>query len=200
MAATGGRWFGGWGRRLLAASTLLAVLGGLALPAVAGWLLAVEDPNDTAGRLDVHEVRHRQLSGDPPAWTVITFGEWSVRSIWDRGYVLLLLDTRRSPESDYYVLVRADRDRLVGKMWRDRRDARDRRLFAVAVHKRGGRGVEIRVPLRRLSIGAERTVYRWSVITLFTGGPCDRPCVDPAPDATMVEQPLPTASPSAIPT
>ena len=187
-------------RPLLAVLTLLAVVAGLALPLLAARLLAVEDPNDTAGPLDVHEVRFRDPAGAPPAWTVITFRDWSVRQLWDRGYVLLFLDTLGSPRGDYYVLVRADRTDLEASLWRDRSGANDRRLFKIEVRKRGGSGVEVAVPLRRLSIGTHRTVYRWSVSTLFTGGTCHRTCVDPAPDDSMVEQPLPTASPTTSPT
>ena len=186
------------GRRLLTAGAVLSVLVGLALPGLAALVLAVDDPNDTDGLLDVHEVRFRDAVGDPPSWTVITFRDWTVREIWDRGYVLLFLDTLGSPRADYYALVRADRNRLLGSLWRDRTD-RDRRLFEVAVRKRGGDGVEVHVPLRRLSVGVHRTVYRWSVTTLFTGGSCHRPCADFAPDASMVEQPLPSASPSISP-
>jgi hypothetical protein len=181
---------------VVAVCTVLAVIAGLVLPVLAARLLAVEDPNDTAGLLDVHEVRFRDAGGEPPAWTVITFRDWTTRAIWDRGYVLLFLDTLGSPRADYYALVRADRDRLVGSIWRDRAGATDHRLFVVAVRKRGGAGVEVRVPLRRLSVGTHRTLYRWSVATLFTGGACHRTCVDPAPDDTMVEQPLPTSSPT----
>lgn len=187
-------------RPLLTACTVLAVLAGLALPVVAARFLAVEDRNDTDGRLDVHEVRFRDPADEPPAWTVITFRNWTPREIWDHGYVLLFLDTLGSPGSDYYVVVRADRDHLVGTLWRDRAGSTDRRLFAVAVRKRGGDGVEVRVPLRKLSIGAQRVVYRWSVTTLFSSGACRRICVDEAPDASMVEQPLPTSSPTASPT
>ena len=179
---------------------MLALVGGLAVPLLAARILAVEDPNDTAGPLDVHEVRFRDPAGEPPSWTVITFGDWRVRQLWDRGYVLLFLDTVGSPRGDYYVLVRADRSELMASMWRDRSGASDRRLFAVDARKRGGSGVEVLVPLRRLAIGEHRTLYRWSVSTLFSGGACHRTCVDPAPDDSMVEQPLPTASPTTSPT
>ena len=33
------------------------------------------DPNDTRGSLDVRQVRLSHKSG-PPAWTIVTFGEW----------------------------------------------------------------------------------------------------------------------------
>jgi hypothetical protein len=173
------------------------VLAGLALPVLAAGILAVEDPNDTAGLLDVHEVRFRDDAGSPPSFTVITFQDWTPRQLWDRGYFLLYLDTTGSSLPDYHVLVRADRHGLSGSMWRERTE---HRLFDVAVRKRGGSGVEVLVPLGRLTIGSHRTVYRWSVRTLFTGGGCHRTCEDPAPDDSMVEQPLPSASPTSVST
>jgi hypothetical protein len=184
-------------RGVVALCTLLAVAAGAALPVVAARILAVEDPNDTDGLLDVHEVRFRDPSGEPPSWTVITFNDWTARTLWDRGYVLVSLDTRSSPASDYYALVLADRRGLRASLWRDRDGAPDRRLFSVPVRKRGDRGVEVGVPLRRLDIGPHRALYRWSVTTLFIGGACHRTCVDAAPDDSMIEQPLP--SPSASP-
>jgi hypothetical protein len=182
------------GGRRAAVLTVLAIVAGLALPVLAARLVAVDDPADTRGLLDVHEVRFDDPSDGPPAWTVITFDEWTVRQIWDRGYVLLHLDTFGSADPDYFVLVRADRNTLAASLWRDR--ATDHRLFAVPASKRGSRGVEVKVPLRKLTIGTGRTLYRWYVTTLFTGGHCHQPCIDEAPDATMVEQPLPSSSPS----
>jgi hypothetical protein len=180
-------------RTALAAGLLLCMF---ALPVLAAGLLAVDDPNDTAGLLDVHEVRFFDGDG-PPAWTVITFNDWTVRQLWDRGYVVLYLDTLGAPRPDYYVLVRADRRSLIGAMWRIRAGGNDAKLFKVATRARGNDGIKVSVPLRRLSIGAHRTLYRWSVLTLFTGNHCRRTCLDPAPDATMIEQPL---SPSPTPT
>jgi hypothetical protein len=182
------------GRRGAAALTTLAVVAGLALPVLAARLLAVDDPADTRGLLDVHEVRFDDPSDGPPAWTVITFDEWTVRQIWDRGDVLLHLDTFGSADPDYFVLVRSDRNTLVATLWRDRET--DRRLFAVPVSKHGSRGVEVKVPLRKLTIGSGRTLYRWYVTTLFIGSHCHQPCIDDAPDATMIEEPLPSVSPS----
>ena len=181
------------GRRAAALAAALAVLAAVALPVLASNLF-ITDPNDTSGLLDVREVRFRDLDERSPSWTVITFNDWTPRTLWDRGYVLLNLDTLGTPETDYYVLVRADRDRLRGSMWRSRVDARDLRLFSVAVVRRGDTGVEVSVPLRRLTVGVNRTTYRWSVTSLFTGGVCRRTCVDRAPDATMVEQPTPSST------
>ncbi|MEO8292997.1 MAG: hypothetical protein ABI635_07630 [Actinomycetota bacterium] len=187
------------GRRGVVTLATLAVLAGIALPVLASRLL-ITDPNDTAGLLDVHEVKFRDLDGTPPSWTVITFNDWTVRQLWDRGYVLVNLDTRRSPEVDYYALVRSDRDRLRASMWRRRVDAPDLWLFALSVGRRQQDGLEVWIPLRRLSFGADRTLYRWSVTTLFTDGPCSGTCVDLAPDTGMVDQPLVTPSPTPSPT
>lgn len=187
------------GRRGAVLAAMLVVLAAAALPVLAARMF-ITDPNDTAGRLDVHEVRFRDLDGTPPSWTVITYNDWTPRALWDRGYVLLNLDTFGSPETDYYALVRADRDRLRGSMWRRRINAVDIRLFSVEVRRRGDNGMAVWVPLRRLIIGDSRVLYRWSVTTLFTGGVCRRTCLDRAPDATMVEQPIETTSPTPSPT
>jgi hypothetical protein len=177
-------------RRGAVLAAVLTVLAAVAVPVLAS--IFITDPNDTAGLLDVHEVRLQDLDGTRPSWTVITINDWTARSLWDRGYVLVNLDTIGTPDPDYYVMVRSDRDRLVGSVWRRRVDAPDLRLFPAAVRRRGHNGVEVWVRLARLTIGVHRTVYRWSVTTLFTGGACHRTCVDRAPDATMVEQPTPS--------
>jgi hypothetical protein len=187
------------GAAVAAVAVVGAVLAAVALPVLASKLL-ITDPNDTRGLLDIHEVRLRDVDGSPPSWTVITFSDWTTRKLWDRGYVLLNLDTLGTPETDYYALVRADRDRLRGSMWRHRTEARDVRLFNVEVRRRGDNGVAVWVPLRRLIVGVHRTVYRWSVTTLFTGGTCRRTCIDLAPDDSMVEQPIGTTSPTPSPT
>lgn len=181
---------------VLAAAVLVVAV---ALPVLASKLL-VTDANDTTGVLDVHEVRLRDPDGSPPSWTVFTFKDWTPRSLWDRGYFLLNLDTLGTAEADYYVVVRAERTGLRAGMWRRRADAIDRRLFSVRVRRRGDNGVRMWVRLGRLPIGPKRNVYRWSVTTLFTGGVCRRTCVDLAPDAGMVEQPLDPASPTPSPT
>jgi hypothetical protein len=89
------------GRRRAAALTVLAVVAGLALPVLAAFVVAVDDPADTRGLLDVHQVRFDDASDGLPAWTVITFDEWTVRQIWDRGNVLLHLDTFGPADPDY---------------------------------------------------------------------------------------------------
>lgn len=190
---------GSLGPRGAVLATMLAMLAVVALPVLASRMF-ITDPNDTSGRLDVHEVRLIDLDGTPPSWTVITYDDWTPRALWDRGYVLLNLDTLGTSEIDYYALVRADRDRLRGSMWRLRIDRADIELFSIEVRRRRGNGMAVRVPLRRLTVGVNRTLYRWSVTTLFTGGACTRICVDRAPDATMVEQPIETSSPTPSPT
>jgi hypothetical protein len=183
------------GRRgvALALALALSVLAAMALPVLASTSF-ITDPNDTPGLLDVRDVRLRDLEGTPPSWTVTTFNDWTPRSLWDRGYLLLNLDTLGTPDVDYYVLVHSDRERLRGSMWRDRVDARDVRLFRVAVRRRGGNSLRISVQLGRLTIGVNREAYRWSVTSLFTSGVCRRTCVDRAPDAMMVEEPTPRLS------
>ena len=49
------------------------------------------DPNDTLGKLDVRRVRFDHTGA--ASWTLTTFSEWTTGSIWDRGYLLVMLDT-----------------------------------------------------------------------------------------------------------
>ena len=64
------------------------------------------DPNDAGGRLDVREVRLAHQPG-PPLWTIVTFAEWRTVEMWDRGYLMVLLDTQGGPGAEYYLLVRS---------------------------------------------------------------------------------------------
>ena len=185
------------GRRRAAALTVLAVVAGLALPVLAAFVVAVDDPADTRGLLDVHQVRFDDASDGLPAWTVITFDEWTVRQIWDRGNVLLHLDTFGRADPDYYVLVRSDRNTLVATLWRDRET--DRKLFKVPVSKRGSRGVEVEVPLRKLTIGTGRTFYRWYVTTLFTSNHCRQPCRRRAEHPPRARPRRPRGGPIGVP-
>ena len=43
----------------------------------------------------------------PPTWTIVTFGEWSTAGMWDRGYLMVLLDTQSGVGAEYYLLVRS---------------------------------------------------------------------------------------------
>jgi hypothetical protein len=164
--------------------------------AITAWaaLNVVNDPNDTRGALDVRTVRFDPAK--PPEWTVITFNSWTISSIWDRGYVIVYLDTKGDEDPDYYGLIRSDGEDVRADLYRDL-NTTDRRLRSLQAWKNGGHQVSLRIPLRFVKIGIHRTLYRWSVLTLFTSSKCHVPCIDPVPNSGMVDQ---TLSPSPTPT
>ena len=157
------------------------------------------DPNDTPGRLDVRKVRLAHETG-PHAWTIATFREWRTREIWDRGYLMVLLDTRRSADAEYYLLVRSARTDLLGSIWRIRNFGPDSFVGSVPVQRDSRRSATVQVGLSRLTFGAKRLFYRWWVQTLFTGGGrCRRTCHDRAPNGEPVLQWRPGLSPTPSP-
>ncbi|HEX6230496.1 MAG TPA: hypothetical protein VF029_02160 [Actinomycetota bacterium] len=187
-------------RRISVALGLVGVVGlaTLALPA-AGEHTGQGDPNDTRGPLDVRVVRLSHEDG-PPTWRIGTFARWSARKIWDRGYLIVELDTKRDEGADHLAVVRSDGRRLLGDLYRLRRDGKQARIGALRAGKAGARGAWVAVPLHKLSIGASRTSYRWSVLTSWTAAGCERACFDLVPDAGAVEQPLPGVTPTPSPT
>jgi hypothetical protein len=156
------------------------------------------DPNDTRGILDVQRVRLAHKPG-PPAWTIVTFGEWRTAKIWDRGYLMVLLDTRGEASAEYYLLVRSARTDLLGSLWRIRNVGPDSYLRSLPVQRDSRRSATVQVRLSRLTFGAKRLFYRWWVQTLFTGELCKRTCHDRAPNREPVVQWRPGMSPSPSP-
>lgn len=180
-------------RRLALVAVALAVAAGLlaAGPPAAANHTDQADSNDTSGVLDVSAVFHRHDTV-PPSWEVVTFARWTPKSIWDAGYILVWIDTFGDEAPDYYALVRSTGHGLAGSLWRDRRrkDAFAARLRTTRANQRS---VRVAVPFRKMEIGAHRTIYRWSVQTILTGGPCSRPCFDVVPDGgAQVEESLTT--------
>jgi hypothetical protein len=153
------------------------------------------DPNDTRGKLDVREVRLAHETRTP-IWTVVTFADWGVREMWDRGYVEVLLDTRSGEKIEYYLLVRSNRSELLGTLWRHHAFGPDSYLGPVPVSRRSRHSVSVQVGLWRLGFGEKREFYRWRVHTVFTSGTCRRTCHDNAPNGTSVLQWRPGMSPS----
>ena len=153
------------------------------------------DPNDTGGKLDVRQVRlaHQPL---PPMWTVVTFAEWRTRAMWDRGYIMVLLDTSAGEGAEFYLLVRSVGRVLRGSLWRARVFGPDSYLGAVPVRRLSPRSASVQVGLSRLKFGAKRSFYRWWVQTVFTGQTCRRTCQDRAPNGKPVLQWRPGMSPS----
>jgi hypothetical protein len=181
----------------------LATIASMALVA-SGHDTDLTDPNDTRGRLDVREVRLRHQPG-PPFWTIITFAEWSTADMWDRGYLLVFLDTKAGAGAEYYLLIRSARFELRGSLWRARRTGPDTFLGAAPVTRQSRRSASVQVGLARLTFGPKRSFYRWWVQTILTSDTCPRTCHDRAPNQGTVRQwrpgmsPTPTPSPSPSP-
>jgi hypothetical protein len=172
-----------------------ALVAALAITAWAA-LLVVSDPNDTKGLFDVKTVRFDPTK--PPEWTVITFNPWTVNAVWDRGYVIVYLDTMGGEDPDYYGLIRSDGDEMRADLYRDL-STTDHRIRTLKVWRNGGHQVSVRIPLGSVKIGIHRTFYRWSVLSLFTSSKCHVPCLDFVPDTGMIDQTL-SPSPSPTPT
>lgn len=149
------------------------------------------DSNDTSGVLDVAAVYHRHAVV-PPSWEVVTFARWTPKSIWDAGYILVWIDTLGDESPDYYALVRSTGRGVAGSLWRDRR-RKDAFVGRLRTTRGNQRSVRVAVPFRKMEIGTHRVVYRWSVQSILTGGPCSRPCFDLVPDGgAQVEESLAT--------
>jgi hypothetical protein len=148
------------------------------------------DPRDTRGPLDVARVR-TALGSRAPAWSVRTYGTWRTRPLWDRGYVVIWLDTRGGPQPNHYALLRSTGGGVSGALYRVR-SGRDVRMGTLRTWRPNRRGINVRIPLSRLSIGPHRAFYRWGVQTMFTGAGCRRVCFDPVPGPGRTYlQPLP---------
>lgn len=162
----------------------------------------VQDPNDTRGLLDVRRVWF-EPEADPLRWTVVTFSPWTAELTRERGFVFVFLDTMGDPRFDYYALILSNGRHLSGSLWRDPRRGVDVRLMGLDVRRDSDTDVAVQIPFNRLEIGAVRTVYRWSVVTTFTGRVCRATCTDHIPDEGTFEQPVgtpPTTTPTATPT
>jgi hypothetical protein len=180
-------------RRVAVATVALAVAVALlaAGPPVAANHTDQADGNETSGVLDVAAVFHRH-DAVPPSWEIVTFARWTPKSIWDAGYLLVWIDTLGDEQPDYYALVRSTGRGLAGSLWRDRR-RKDAVVARLRTTRANQRSVRVVVPFRKMEIGGHRTVYRWSVQTILTGGPCSRPCFDLVPDGrALVEESLTT--------
>jgi hypothetical protein len=182
-------------RRALIALPILATLA-LPLFALAAdpW---VHDSDDTKGRLDIRRV---DFAGDKkPRWTVITWRRWHSRNIFDKGYILVRLDTFGGTRFDYYALVRSVGHRLKAGLFRDPRHHHDTRLSGLKVWRPGGHSLKVRLRLSKLHFGEPRTYYRWAVETIFTNHNCPRTCFDTAPGRGAVKEPRPGITPAPTP-
>ncbi len=156
------------------------------------------DPDDTRGKLDVRQVRLAHDAG-PPLWTVVTFARWGIGEMWDRGYVMVLLDTQGGEAPDFYLLVRSNGSAMGGMLWRVHAYGPDSYLGTVPVQRLSLKSVSVQVSLSRLTFGTNRKFYRWWVHTVYTSDICRRTCHDRAPDRASVLQWRPGMSPTPSP-
>ena len=176
------------------AVTLLAAAWLVPLLASAGHL-PLRDPNDASGPLDVKRV----VVGDNdkrPRWTVRTWGRWSAKRIFDRGFVLVFFDTFGGRRFDYYALARSDGYRMRASLWRDRADKPDRLLVGLKEGRPDRRSLAMRVPFTKMRFGKSRVEYYWYAQTLITNRRCRRVCFDRAPNRDAVAEPVPGATPA----
>jgi hypothetical protein len=184
--------------RILGAITVVVVgaLLWLAVPALAHHTDQT-DPDDTPGAMDLEAVRFDHEG--TPTWRFVTFAAWTVRQIWDRGYLMVQLDTTGGPRVDYVAVVRSTGTDLEANLFRLRRNGRQVKVDRLRTHKASSRGAWVSVSLSKLSIGPTRTSYFWSALSSFTGPACHRTCFDAVPDEGVIEQPLPSVSPTPSP-
>jgi hypothetical protein len=152
------------------------------------------DPNDARGKLDVKQVRLAHAPG-PPSWTIVTFSDWSTAEMWDRGYIMVLLDTQGGGGAEYYLLVRSAGVSLQGSLWRAHAYGPDSFLGSAPVRRPSRHAASVQVGLSRLTFGASRSFYRWWVETVYTSDLCRRTCHDRAPNREPVKQWRPGMSP-----
>lgn len=159
----------------------------------------VFDPDDTSGVFDVREVGFSHPLGQPPAWTVITASSWKVNPLWDRGYIFLEFDTKGYEDAEHYVVIRSDGRRMHADLFKvaTRAGNPDAHLRALTVWRKSDRSVSVKVPLKLMSFPAQRTYYRWWVVTTLTGDKCPHTCIDRVPDEGSIRQWRPGMSPSA---
>ncbi len=148
------------------------------------------DPRDADGKLDVKAVE-LDHTREPLVWKIQTYGSWTIKEIWDRGYVAVDLDTTAGPEADHYLLARSDGRHLKGSLFRIRDSGRDARIGPVDVRHPDTKTVRIEFDLGRIGVGAGRTSFGWDVLTIYSAKQtCRNACFDMSPDAGMVTQPI----------
>jgi RTX calcium-binding nonapeptide repeat (4 copies) len=153
--------------------------------AVSCYLPNFGDPNDASGFLDVKQVR--SSAGDPtPNWEVVTRPKWTLKAMWDHGYVIVFADTRGNVAPDYFVLAYSVGNDLRGSLYREMQNGGEVRLGGVFVGKSGPRSLVLRLPLD--DVVRDRPFFRWSVQTLFTGKKCHIVCFDRSPPAPGLPQ------------
>lgn len=178
-------------RRIVVALTV-AVVVPLAAPVQASHV-NVADGEDSRGPLDVRRVV--PSGGAYAKWRIDSYTRWSRRMIWDRGYLMVYLDTFGTKRHDYYALIWADKRRLRATLVRDRREKSDIAVRPLPLGRPSPRSVRVTVGLKNLKLGKDRATYNWYLQTLWTGAECRRVCFDWAPDIGKrgdgIDEPLP---------
>jgi hypothetical protein len=174
--------------RVMKGIVALLVAAALAVPSVTAHHARVTDPRDTRGPLDVRVVR--SFGTERPGWRITTYARWSNARIWDRGFVVVRLNTRGDRRANRYIVVTSDGRRLHAHLWQLRRNRRDRLVGRVAVWRPNRRTVTVRLPFERLNVGPRRVQYQWWVQTLWMGRGCPQVCIDRVPDRGRITEPL----------
>ena len=187
-------------RRVLVAALSLAILA--AAPALANHTTQ-QDPRDVHGRLDVAEIRFDHSPG--LRWELLTYRGWKLDQLWDRGYLLVRLDTRGDDDSDYLAMVRSDGEDLVAELYRVRKDGAQVSAGSLETRKQSQRLAWVEVPLNAISIGKGRTSYFWSATNrvrllglpsdVFGPRPRPRPGRAGTADAFAEPEPQPESEP-----
>ena len=148
----------------------------------------VRDENDVDGRLDIRRVEMRQ--GPPRKWLIKTYRSFRADRIFDKGYLLVYLDTFGSRRPDYYVLLRPTRERIRGNLWRDAKGGNnDFMISATRVRRPNRRTISTTVPFRKMRTPDHRLNYHWHVRTIYSSPGCRRICIDRAPENRAVTEP-----------
>jgi len=157
-----------------------------------------KDGNDTKGLLDVKRVIVQ--GREKPRWETRTYARWTVKRIWDRGFVFVYLDTFGDERFDYYALIRGDVNHMTATLFRDRREKQDLDIGSLKAWRKDKRSVVVRIPLRKMNFPETRLTYRWRVQTIFTGSSCRRGCFDLVPNSGAISEPIPGREPTPTPT
>ena len=121
-----------------------------------------------------------------PTFTIEVAGGTSARRLWDKGYLVVSLDTRGGDEIDMHALVRWTSRRPRGVLLGDRARQGSGPLRA---RRAGKRGVIVEAPAAKIGADLARPYVRWSVQSIFTGPGC-RPCFDALPAEGAFPLPL----------
>ena len=157
----------------------------------------VSDGNDTKGRLDIKKVKTSGLKN--PEFKVVTHRTWSVKKMWDIGFVMVSFDTFDDKTFDYYALVRSNGKELKGRLYKDRARKPDKKIAKVKVWRDNNKSVTVRVHLEDMRLGGKNNLtYRWFAQTILSGTVCKNVCFDFAPNNGAIKEPngKPTPTPT----